>query len=260
MSLSLDTGLLIVVGLLSLTAVAAIVLMISMMLGRKAVAHATGLSFIVSVLAHLGFVCAWFAWYLYAELNPTAFAASAEIPRPEEAVEILEVFENTDDSVTAETAGESALSEITENTMIPELDRFVPDVETEAFPPIDPEREVVTAEMAPPIDIPDVRSEPDLPISVPDPVKAGATGPLTQAQIPLEVEAPVRQARPEVKIPDTPLERTAFALGSRFGGRPGSDVGKSRGRPHHQPTRRTDSHNHRRFQLWDRIQCRFGRW
>lgn len=53
MSLSLDTGLMIVVGLLSLTAVAAVVLLVTMMLGRKAVAHATGLSFIVSVLCIL---------------------------------------------------------------------------------------------------------------------------------------------------------------------------------------------------------------
>jgi hypothetical protein len=209
MSLSLDTGLMIVVGLLSLTAVAAVVLLVTMMLGRKAVAHATGLSFIVSVLAHLGFVCAWFAWYLYVELNPSASAvAAAELPQQEEVVEIRDVFDAADDRVTAESAGESALSEVTENTMVPELERFVPDVEVETFPPVDPQRDVVTAEMSPPIDIPDVRSEPDLPVSVPVPVKAGATGPMTQAQIPLEVEAPVRQARPEVKIPDTPLERT----------------------------------------------------
>lgn len=208
MSLSLNTGLIIVFGLLSLTAVAALVLLVMMLLGRKAVAHATALSFIVSVLAHLGFVCGWFAWYLYSELNPTASAVAAEELPPQEVVEIREVFDAAEELVAAKENGESRLSDMTENTAVPEIERFVPDVEAEPFPPIEPERNDVVAETAPPIEFPDVRSEPDLPISVPKPMKAGATGPLTQAQIPLEVEAPERQARPEVKVPDTPLERT----------------------------------------------------
>jgi len=209
MSLSLNTGLIIVFGLLSLTAVAALVLMVMLLLGRKAVAHATGLSFIVSVLAHLGFVCGWFAWYLYSELNPTASAVAAEELPPQEVVEIRDVFDAAEELVAAKENGESRLSDMTENTAVPEIERFVPDAEAEPFPPIEPERNDVIAEAAPPIEFPDVRSEPDLPISVPKPMKAGATGPLTQAQIPLEVEAPERQARPEVTVPDTPLERTA---------------------------------------------------
>ena len=133
--------------------------------------------------------------------------AAAELP-PQEAVEIRDVFDAADELVTAEENGESQLSDMTESTAIPDLERFVPDVEDEPFPPLEPERNEVVAETAPPIEIPDVRSEPDLPISVPEPMKAGATGPLTQSQIPVEVEAPERQSRPEVKIPDTPLERT----------------------------------------------------
>ncbi|HUG20244.1 MAG TPA: prenyltransferase/squalene oxidase repeat-containing protein, partial [Planctomycetaceae bacterium] len=43
---------------------------------------------------------------------------------------------------------------------------------------------------------------------VPTPVKAGETGPVTESRIPLEVEAPERSARPEIAIPETPLDRT----------------------------------------------------
>jgi len=209
MSFSLDTGLMIVIGLLSLTAVTAMILMVMMMLGRKAVAHATGLSFVVSVLAHLAFVCGWFAWYLYTELNPRpGVVAAAELPPPEESVEIRDVFDQSDDPINAETSGESRLSQITENTSVPELERFVPDIDAEQFPPVDPERQPVMAEMTPPVEILDVPSNPDLPVSIPEPINAGATGPSTPSQIPLDVEAPTREARPEVKIPDTPLDRT----------------------------------------------------
>ncbi|MBD3672253.1 MAG: hypothetical protein HUJ26_01890 [Planctomycetaceae bacterium] len=209
MSLSLNTGLIIVIGLLSVTAVTALVLMVMMLQGRKAVAHATGLSFVVSVLAHLGFVCGWFAWYLYSELNPSASAAViSELP-PQEVVEIQEILDASEDQIAAEENGDSRLTDITENTTVPELDRFVPEMDQEPFPPLEPERNEVLAEATPPIDIPDVRSELDLPVSVPKPEKAGATGPFTQSQIPLEVEVPERQSRPEVTIPDTPLERTA---------------------------------------------------
>jgi hypothetical protein len=208
MSISLTSGLWIVLGLLSITAVALIVLMFMMLIGRKGVTHATVLSFVVSVLAHLGFVCAWFAWYIYTELHPGPHIADAEeLPPQTEAVQIQDVLTAAEEPFSAQEAGNDDLEEFTEKTTASPLERYKPPPQ-ELTEIDDPDRMTVETDVFPPVEIPDAPSNPERPPSIPKLRQEGETGPITASQIPMEVESPERQARPEVMIPDTPLERT----------------------------------------------------
>lgn len=208
MSISLTSGLWIVLGLLSIAATTVIVLMIMMLIGKKAVSHATVLSFVVSVLAHLGFVCAWFAWYIYTELHPGSNTVAAEeLPAQEEVVKITEVLSAAEDPFSAQDPGNADLEEFTEKTTASPLERYTPPLE-EPQELDEPDRMTVETAVFPPVELPDAKSNPELPPSIPKLVQAGETGPVTASQIPLDVESPERQARPEVIIPDTPLERT----------------------------------------------------
>lgn len=208
MSMSLTSGLWIVLGLLSVAATTVIVLMFMMLIGKKAVSHATVLSFVVSVLAHLGFVCAWFAWYIYTELHPGPNTVAAEeLPSQEEVVNITEVLSAAEDPFSAQDAGNADLEEFTEKTTASPLERYTPPTEEPAELE-QPDRMTVETPVFPPVELPDAKSNPELPPSIPKLVQAGETGPITASRIPLDVESPERQARPEVIIPDTPLERT----------------------------------------------------
>ena len=205
MGISLSAGLWIVIGLLSITAVAACVLMIMMMLGKKAVSYATGLSFVVSILAHLALVSAWFAWYLYTELNPQAAVAAETRLGPQETAEVLEI-ESASDEVSPDVT-DSKLEERREITELPPLERMVPEEVTPIPEPI-PERTATASAESPSIDIPDSFTPPEVSAAVPEPMQSAPIVPQVIAQIPIEVETPERVARPESKVPETPLERS----------------------------------------------------
>jgi hypothetical protein len=209
MGVSLSSGLWIVVGLLSITAVMMLVLMVMMLVGRRGGANATFLSFVVSVLSHLALGCAWFAWYLYSELHPATVAAEVPEPIPHDVVELREVLDEADQAVDSDRSGNTSLDATREAPETPSIARYQSPLE-ESEPPVaervagETPRSVVV--------VPDILARPETPLAVPEPIQAGETGPLTESRIPLEVEAPERSARPEIVIPETPLDRTIPTL------------------------------------------------
>ena len=205
MGVSLSSGLWIVVGLLSITAVTMLVLMLMMIVGRRGGSHATLLSFVVSILSHLALGCAWFAWYLYSELNPSAVIAAAEQLPPQEIVELKEILTEADEQIELDRSGNTPLDSQREAPESPTFERYQSELE-ETLPPA-PDRQSVDQPITV-VEAPDIQARPDSPVSVPEPIQAGETGPLTESRIPLEVEAPERSARPEIAIPETPLDRT----------------------------------------------------
>lgn len=205
MGVSLASGLWIVVGLLSVTAVTMLVLMLLMLSGRRSGSNATLLSFVVSVLSHLAIGCAWFAWYLYSELNPSAVVADAAELTPREVVELKDVLTEADEQVEVDQSGNTPLDSQREAPKSPSFERYQSQLEESTTPA--PERENVEQPMSI-VETPDILARPESPVSVPTPVQAGETGPVTESRIPLEVEAPERSARPEIAIPETPLDRT----------------------------------------------------
>ncbi len=209
MSLSAADGLWlwIVVGVLSITGLTSIVLMLMMLLGRKASHHVTGLSFLVSVLAHLAFACAWFAWSLWAQMSPGAQAAENARERgPErESVQIDQIVTSDDPDVVAESTT-TPLERLTEVTTPPEMARTLAPNEV-PFPSEAPERTPNELPSAP-IPVPDVPSRPEMAAAVPQPADAADVRPLTESRVPLEVESPQPERRPEIEIPQTPIERS----------------------------------------------------
>ena len=178
--------------------VLSLVYLVTMLVTRWGDRHATSKALMFSVMAHLVLVIGWVTM----TRNILFVEASIDEPPP---VAVREVVIESPEPVELPESGNTPVWEKPPAPLDAELarlDRKLPEFE----PPQNPQRRPEDT-TRPDVELPDLTTRPDEPVSTPELRNDGEAGPLVSAAVPLKVDNPEAIVTPEVEIPQPERER-----------------------------------------------------
>lgn len=161
--------------------------------------HATGKALCMSILLH---VCFWMSWR-----SAVLMQAATPTARPEEPpIKVRRIVVEGDDRTPENQPGNTPVWEKPPETQAPELARLDQTART-LQPLAAPERQPDDPFEAPPPDVPELTARPEEPTATPELQQQAEQGPKAVAAVPMKIDEPTAEARPDVQLPSVPTVR-----------------------------------------------------